>query len=212
MLYGQLPEVSIGEQKFHGILVNVPNPKKSAVLRLPTSEEILERLAQQKSIRRPIGRRKSQTEYTPNPKADLDLFQKIRLDKGEEFDEYEAGNAISKLTYCEVTDCQREAEEYRVSLKTPFGITSHVLAIPTVRDISLYRRGIVHSIDLPHGAEEVRFRIEPAVTLYDAVIQKTEGYIEGTTAKQVPPHHKSAVVSELVQAVDDLDPPLDPNS
>jgi hypothetical protein len=28
----------------------------------------------------------------------------------------------------------------------------------------------------------------------------------------VPPHHKSAVVVELVQAIDDLDPALDPNS
>jgi len=42
---------------------------------------MLDRLDQQKSIRRTLGRRKSQTEFVPNPKADLDLFNKIRLDK-----------------------------------------------------------------------------------------------------------------------------------
>ena len=80
---------------------------------------MLERLDQQKSIRRTIGRRKSQTEFVPNLKADLDLFTKIRLDKdGAEFDEFEAGNAISKLTFCEVTDCQRAGDEYRIALRT----------------------------------------------------------------------------------------------
>ena len=113
-MYGDIPA--------EGITIRVPNPPKTALLRLPTNQEMLDRLDQQKSIRRTIGRRKSQTEFVPNPKADLDLFNKIRLDKGgAEFDEFEAGNAISKLTFCEVTDCQRAGDEYRVTLRTPFG-------------------------------------------------------------------------------------------
>jgi hypothetical protein len=112
-MYGDIPT--------EGITIRVPNPPKTAFLRLPTNQEMLERLDQQKSIRRTIGRRKSQTEFVPNLKADLDLFCKIRLDKdGAEFDEFEAGNAISKLTFCEVTDCQRAGDEYRVTLRTPF--------------------------------------------------------------------------------------------
>ncbi len=174
---------------------------------------MLERLDQQKSIRRTIGRRKSQTEFVPNPKADLDLFNRIRLDKdGPEFDEYEAGNAIAKLTFCEVTDCERAGDEYRITLKTPFGVTVHTVKVPTQRDITIYRRTVVSSTDLPHGQEELRYRIEPAVELYDSVVTKIEGYAASFQPTDVPPHHKSAVVVELVQAIDDLDPAIDPNS
>jgi hypothetical protein len=204
-MYGDIPT--------EGITIRVPNPPKTAFLRLPTNQEMLERLDQQKSIRRTIGRRKSQTEFVPNLKADLDLFSKIRLDKdGAEFDEFEAGNAISKLTFCEVTDCQRAGDEYRVTLRTPFGETIHQVKIPTQRDITVYRRTVVSSTDLPHGQEELRYRIEPSVGLYDSVVTKVEGYAGFLKPADVPPHHKSAVVVELVQAIDDLDPALDPNS
>ncbi len=202
-----------GDISAAGITIRVPNPPKTAQLRLPTNEEMLERLDQQKSIRRTIGRRKSQTEFVPNLKADLDLFSKIRLDKdGAEFDEFEAGNAISKLSFCEVTDCHRAGDEYRIALRTPFGDTVHMVKIPMQRDITVYRRMVVSSTDLPHGQEELRYRIEPAVDLYDSVVTKIEGYAASFKPADVPPHHKSAVVVELVQAIDDLDPALDPNS
>ncbi|MGA2601846.1 MAG: hypothetical protein ABSH09_33195 [Bryobacteraceae bacterium] len=50
-MYGNIPA--------GGITVRVPNPPKTASLRLPTNDEMLVRLAQQKSIRRSMGRRKS---------------------------------------------------------------------------------------------------------------------------------------------------------
>ncbi len=204
-MYGDIPAA--------GITIRVPNPPKTAQLRLPTNDEILDRLDQQKSIRRTIGRRKSQTEFVPNANADLDLFNRIRLDKdGPEFDEFEAGNAISKVTFCEVTDCERDGDEYRVTLKTPFGVTVHTVKVPTQRDIMIYRRTVVSSTELPHGQEELRYRIEPAVNLYDSVVTRIEGYAESFKPGDVPPHHKSAVVVELVQTIDDLDPALDPNS
>ncbi len=204
-MYGSIPE--------QGITIKVPNPPKAARVRLPTSDEMLGRLAAQKSIRRTIGRRKSQTQFIPNPQADLALFNQIRLDKdGPEFDEFEASNAVSKLTFCEVTDCERVGEEYRITLKTPFGDAIHTMRIPTQRDVTLYRRTVVSATDLPHGQEEIRYRTEPAIDLYDSVVAKAEGYIDGLKMTDVPPHHKSAVVVELVQAIDDLDPQIDPNS
>ena len=161
----------------------------------------------------PLAGANRRREFVPNPQADLALFNQIRLDKdGAEFDEFEAGNAISKLTYCEVTDCERVGDEYRITLKTPFGDTTHTMKIPTQRDMTVYRRTVVSATDLPHGQEELRYRIEPAVDLYDSVVSKIEGYVDGYKAADVPPHHKSAVVVELVQAIDDLDPQIDPNS
>ena len=207
-MYGDVPN--------EGIRIRVPNPPKTAMVRLPSSQEILDRLAQQKSIRRNLGRRKSRTDFVPNHAADLALFNAIRLDKGaadfQEFDEFEASTAISKLTFCDVTECVRVGDEYRITLQTPFGDTAHTMKIPTQRDIMLYRRLVVASTDLPHGQEELRYRTEPAVELYDAVVSKAEGYAPDRKITDVPPHHKSAVVVELVQAIDDLDPALDPNS
>jgi hypothetical protein len=213
MLYGELPDVSLGGgATAKGVTVKVANPPKTAVLGLPTGQQILDRLAQQKSIRRNLGRRKSQTDFVPNLKADLDLFNQIRVDKdGLEFDEYEAGAAVARLTFCEVTDCQRAGDEYKISLKTPFGDTMHSMKIPTQRDVTVYRRMVVSATDLPHGQEELRYRIEPAVDLYNATVSKIEGYAASYKGADVPPHHKSAVVVELVSAIDDLDPVLDPN-
>ena len=204
-MYGSVPAT--------GIKIRVPSPPKAAFVRLPTSDEMLARLDAQKTIRRDLGRRKSQTEYVPNPAADLVLFNKIRLDKdGPEFDEYEATDAINKLTYAEVTACERAGEEYNVTLRTAFGDTTHTLRGPTRRDIMLYRRSVVAATDLPHGQSELRFRTEPAIDLYNAVAAKIAGYAEGITPADVPPHHMSAVVVELIQAIDELDPVLDPNS
>jgi hypothetical protein len=214
MLYGELPEITLPNgEKARGIRVSVPNPPKVAFLGLPTNEQMVERLDSQKSIRRSLGRRKSQTDYSPNTKADLALFQKIRLDKdGPDFDEYEAANALGKLTSAEVTGCERDGEEYTVTLKTPFGEVKHSLNVPTQRDLQQYRRSVVSSIDLPHGVEELRYKIDPALKLYEAVIATIAGYSPSVKPADVPPHHKSAAVVELVQAIEELDLALDPNS
>ena len=86
MLYGQLPTVTIDGKELHGVTVKVANPPKSAVLALPTNEQMMARLNQNKLVRRTLGRGKTQTEFLPNRQADLDLFQKIRQDSGLELD------------------------------------------------------------------------------------------------------------------------------
>jgi hypothetical protein len=215
MLYGELPEVTLPSgEKARGIRVSVPNPPKIAFLGLPTNEQMLERLNQQKPIlRRSLGRGKSKTEYTPNTKADMDLFSRIRLDKdGPEFDEYEAADTLARLASAEVIDCQNQGNQYVVTIKTPFGEAKHTLGGPMRRDLAQYRSSVVDSVDLPRGVEELRHRVAPAVALYDAVVLKIEGYAAEYTAANIPPHHKSAVVAELVQALEEIDISLDPNS
>lgn len=214
MLYGELPEITLPNgEKGRAVRVNNPHPPKTAYLALPTNEQMVAKLDSQKSIRRSLGRRKSTTEAVPNVKGDIELFKAIRLDKeGVEFDEFESQNALSKLTFCDVTGCEREGDQYVVSLQTPFGDTKHWVSVPTQKDIQLYRRSVIDPVDLPHGVEELRFRIGPPLKLYDAVVVKVEGYAKGIEPKDVPPHHKSGVVVELVQALEEIDPVLDPNS
>jgi hypothetical protein len=211
MLYGELSQVKPGDVEYTGILIRVPNPPKAAALRLPTNAEMLEWLDSGHMIRRSIGRRKSKTEIPPNTGSDLALFGRIRLDKdGAEFDEYEAGNAIAKLTFYEIAECSRSGSDYRIVMRTPWGDTVHYVTSPTQRDLTFYRRSLGDPVILPHGVEDFHFKHGTACEFYDSVAVKVEGYALGMAPKDVPPHHKSAVAAELAAAMDDLDPALDP--
>lgn len=216
MLYGELPDVDPGNGglKVRGILVRIPNPKKTAVIRLPTNAEMVERLSKEKFVRRDEGRGQTKVQFTPNTKADLELFNKLRLDQGgADFDEFEAAKAIAMITYCEPTGYEAVGDQFVIDLKTSLGKTRHTLNIPFERDLMIYRRGVTSSRGLPHGQVEIRYPPDPPVTLYDAVVVNIEGYAESYQPTDVPPHHKAAVVAELVLAIDnELDPAIDPNS
>ncbi len=107
-MYGEIPEIqtSTGEA-INGFPVQILRPAKTAVLRLPANSEMSEYLSQQKTLYRDLGRRKGQSESVPNPKSDLDLFNRIPIDKGPEFDEAEAAKAIGLLTRQRVTKCEQ---------------------------------------------------------------------------------------------------------
>jgi len=164
-----------------------------------------------KTLYRDLGRRKGEQEDVPNPAADIKLFKAIRIDKdGEEFDEFEALYAIGVITTHRVTECVRDGQEYMIKLVTLFGDTTHRVRIPYQKEIADYRRTMYKVRDMPHGVEERTFPPQAPVKLYDAVIQEANGYLMGIGG--VPPHHKRAIVSELMTAITLLDPDIDPNS
>ena len=215
-MYGKLPEVDLGNgAKAPGILIKIRRPAKTAVVRLPSPEELVDYLRAQKTIYRNQGRGKGQSEAVPNPKSDRELFDKIRLDKdGPKFDEYETASTLAQVTWHRIQAAEREGEGWKIGLETKFGNTMHVVEVPTERDLAIYRRKCYQATDLPHGAEERRFPPEAPMELYGAVIKRIEGYAS-TDPAAVPPHHKSAVVIELLNALEDSDDgagETDPNS
>lgn len=213
-MYGELPEVQLPDgSTVRGYQISIPAPPKSAVVRLPTSAELLTYLAAQRSLYKDLGRRMGEPQDVPTPKADQALFRAIRLDtpadESQEFDDAEALYAIGLITRHRIDGCERDGQSYIISLATMFGVTKHTVSIPFQKDIAEYRRHVYYSRDLPHGIEERRFPPEVPVKLYDAVKTSVEGYAPGT---DVPPHHKRAVVAELLASLASLDPSLDPNS
>lgn len=214
-MYGELPEIESKDgQKIKGFPVQILRPQKFAVLRLPTNDEMLDYQSKQRVIYRDLGNRTGESEAVPNPQADLDLFAKLRMDKfdsSQEFDAAEAATAIGQLTRQKIESSKREGDGYRITLKTRFGPTVHVIKIPFEKDLALYRQTVFKSRDLPHGLEERRFPPEAGARLYDSAIESIEGYTPEFTPKTVPPHHKSAIVMELVSAINELDPAFDPN-
>lgn len=209
MLYGELQTVPFDGKEYQGFRFRISNPPKTAILRLPTSAEMIERIDNQKSILRSIGRGKTQSEPVPNPEADLRLFEQLRV-AGADFDEFEARTSISRLTEVDVTASSRAGDIYRITLKTPFCSVIHRLKMPTEKVLHFYRRGIVASTSMRHGQEELKYRASAAVEFYDAVFDSTEGYAPGV---EPPAHHKFRVASDLSDACQDFDPlDFDPNS
>jgi hypothetical protein len=226
-VYGELPSLDLadgsGTHPGFPVVLQSYDPPHTAVLRLPTNDELLEYLAAQKSLYRSVGRG-GKGEDVPNPKADLRLFTAIRLDKsGVEFDADEANYAINQITRHRVTACERSGNTYVIALQTMFGPTTHTVRIPYQKELAAYRRDVLDVRDKGRGVEERRFPPEVPCKLYDKVIVGVTGYapnlidhstnpptglVETTT---VPPHHKRSVVAELVSAYDALDPDLDPN-
>lgn len=185
----------------------VLEPPKKATLRVPTPDEMLERLRQQRTLRRSLGRRRNTFDFVPNPQADLTLLEKITVSReGDPFDADEAEHAIGVLSGADVTGSGYEGSLIRVELEWKFfgplcGDTKHWLRVPSIKQVRKYRGDLLAVTDLAHNQSEIRFRIDAAITLYDALVERAEGYAEGV---EVPPHHKSAVVAEAVAVLEDL--------
>jgi len=215
MPYGMLPEVEVtidGQLKLQPAFpVVIVAPPKQALLRLPTSVELLEYLSAQRSTMTDLGRGKTKYADIPNPKADRKLFDAIRIDKtGEEFDDAEALYAIGLITRLRISDCTRDGQNYVVGLDTLFGSTVHTVRMPWRKEMVEYQRAVDDPVSLPHGVEQHRFPPEVPVKLYDKIVQSATGYSDGDNA--VPPHHKRAVINSVMEAMSLLDPGFDPNS
>jgi len=210
MLYGELPELKTasGGDAVKGFPVEILNPPKRAVLRLPTDEELMDRLSKNRTIVTDLGRGRSDSKAIPNTKADLELFGKIRIDDGPEFDEFEAARAIGKITYCRVVSCERVGSQFEIKLETYSGEIVHTLKSPLESAMWKYRESILVRRDLGRNKEELRYRYPVAVELYDACEGTAVGYAPGSA---IPPHHKFNVALDLARAVDELDHPADPN-
>ena len=197
-LYGELPQVTLPSgDVVNGFTVRIPSPEKTAVLRLPTAKEFLTYL--QKSLNR-SNKKVSSLQGTD----ELEVFNLIRLDKGEEFDEFEAEYIIGKIFVSDVfvTSGEKVGDTYHVRLHTGFGESVHVFRMPSLKELNQYRKAAT-----PKVAD---WFDNPTVDLYDKLIKRTEGYAEGYEPADMPPFHKLLTVRETVAYYDTFDP-LIPN-
>jgi len=80
-MYGELdPIETVSGNEVPGIPVVIRNPHKTAVMRLPTSEEIAAYTASIRTLVYRLGRGISRSETVPNRDAERKLFESIRLD------------------------------------------------------------------------------------------------------------------------------------
>jgi hypothetical protein len=134
-MYGELPEISLTNgDKTNGypvVIESSPTGPKTAVLRLPTTAELMKHMASQRSLYRDLGRGKGKGEDVPTPKADRELFNAIRIDGGaDDWDDDEVNHAISTVTRHRVASCERVGQTFVVTLTTVFGELKHTVRIP----------------------------------------------------------------------------------
>ena len=232
-MYNDLPTLTTadGQQTtgFPILIRNSPTGPKTAVLRLPTSAELLDWFAQQKDVIKTLGRGQTEEVAALTPKADQRLFRTIRIDRlagadtgdgagmGVEFDDDEALYALGQITRHRVESCERDGQTFVVVLTTTWtDRLTHTVRIPYESEISKYRRAAVTVRSLPNGYIEQRLNVGAAVELYDSILVSADGYgagsVVGSVAGSVPPHHKRTVIVKLLTELSLLDPALDPNS
>jgi hypothetical protein len=174
MLYGQAHTITLEDATtLDGYRVKIPYPEKSAVVRLPTDQEV----AAYSDLPH------KEDDRTP----EVDLFAKLLLHlDGDAFDEYECAYIINNLLSVSATGCVREGHNCRVTLKTPFGEVVNVLRMPSIKEITLFRSAVVSE-----NAKGVR---TAHVSLFDKLQQSSEGYADGF---QVPLFHKAPCIGEV---------------
>jgi hypothetical protein len=174
-------------------------------VRFPTDEEWCSRARRHRTVRKTLGRGKSQFLPGNARSVDYELFRKIRVDDdGAEFDEADGAAVVDRLDRAEVVEVERTGTQYRIVMKVPGAKTVHTLRIPSqaqVDDFSAASGSSIHS----DRQTEIRIYMDPAAPLYDAIAVHSEGY-KGA----VPITHKlgalRAMLAELNASIDDTDP------
>jgi hypothetical protein len=201
MLYGQTNTITTESgEVLNGFAVSIPNPPKSAIIRLPNAVESTKYFV--KYMERFASNQKKNAPDLDRT-IELDLFYAIRLDKGEPFDEYEAEFIVSRITGSIVTSSEKSADGFTINIKTPFGEVSHTLRQPTFKQMAEFRKA---------SSNPTGFSLHPTTSLYDSLLVKMEGYVPTFGVSDVPPEHKSLCVTELTIAHTLIDPiQIDPN-
>jgi hypothetical protein len=167
--------------------------EKRCEVRFPTDEEWGAWARAQRTIRHFLGRGKSQSEDLDLPRINAELFKTIRIDKdGPEFDDAEAGMVIGRVERSQVLEVEREGNNYRIAMKVPGARVTHVLRMPTAKEMQEHERAST-SVVAARRSIETRAFLEPSGTLYDKLHVSHDGY-----AGVVPIVHKSAAVSEVI--------------
>ena len=167
--------------------------EKQCEVRFPTDDEWCGWARSQRTVRRFLGRGKSQSEELDLPKINAELFAKIRTDKdGPEFDDAEAGMVIGRIERTTITSIEREGNNYRIAMKVPGARVMHVLRMPTAKEMQDHERAST-SVVAARRSVETRAFLEPSGELYDKLHVSHGGY-----AGAVPIVHKSAAVAEVI--------------
>ncbi len=181
------------------IHLRTPDGMKQVRVRFPTDEEWIDRQKKRKVIVKQLGRGVSETTIPDSAEADAALFAKIRgpEENAPEVDAFEASRIIEQLSQADVDDVVQEGDAFRVMLRVLGGTVSHVLRMPSAKDVFEYRRGFARVLDLPYNRQELIINLAPAAALFQKLLESSEGY-----AGDVPIIHQAVAVKAAIDTLD----------
>jgi hypothetical protein len=179
--------------------LRTPTGLKTVRVRFPNDEEWIERQRKRKVIVKQLGRGVSETTIPNSEDADAALLAKIRVpeENAPEVDAFEASRVIEQLSQAEVDDVVQVGDAFRVTLRVLGGTVTHLLKMPSAKDVFEYRRGFARVLDLPYNRQELIINLAPAGALYKRLAQTAEGY-----AGEVPVIHQAVAVKAAIDALD----------
>lgn len=179
--------------------LRTPAGLKTVRVRFPNDEEWIERQRKRKVIVKQLGRGVSETTIPNSEDADAALLTKIRVpeENAPEVDAFEASRVIEQLSQAEVDDVVQVGDAFRVTLRVLGGKVTHLLKMPSAKDVFEYRRGFARVLDLPYNRQELIINLAPAGALFKRLAQTAEGY-----ADEVPVIHQAVAVKAAIDALD----------
>ncbi|QOY88187.1 hypothetical protein [Paludibaculum fermentans] len=179
--------------------LRTPTGLKTVRVRFPNDEEWIERQRKRKVIVKQLGRGVSETTIPNSEDADAALLTKIRVpeENAPEVDAFEASRVIEQLSQAEVDDVVQVGDAFRVTLRVLGGTVTHLLKMPSAKDVFEYRRGFARVLDLPYNRQELIINLAPAGALFKRLAQTAEGY-----AGEVPVIHQAVAVKAAIDALD----------
>jgi len=177
--------------------LRTPAGVKTIRVRFPSDEEWTERQRRRKVVIKQLGRGVSETIIGNAEDADAALLARIRDGEGPEIDPFEASRIIEQLSQAEVDDVVQTGDSFRVTLRVLGGTVTHLLKMPSAKDVFEYRRGFARVLDLPYNRQELTINLGAAGALYKKLITATEGY-----AGEAPIIHQAVTVKAAIDALD----------
>jgi len=179
--------------------LRTPDGVKTVRVRFPSDEEWTERQRRRKIVIRQLGRGISETTVPSSEDVDAALLAKIRVPEEApiEVDPFEASRIIEQLSQAEVDDVVQAGDAFRVTLRVLGGTVTHLLKMPSAKDVFEYRRGFARVLDLPFNKQELTINLAAAGALYKKLVQSTEGHVG-----DVPIIHQAVAVKAAIDALD----------
>ena len=174
-----------------------PDGVKTIRVRFPTDDEWAERQRRRKVIVKNIGRGMSETIIPNGEEIEAALLAKIRTEEEPQVDAFEAQKVIEQLATCEVDDVVLAGDSFRVVLRVLGGTVTHLLKMPSAKDVNQYRAGFAHVLDMPYGRQQLTINLRAAGDLHKKLLDATEGYVG-----DVPLVHRAVAVKAAIDALD----------
>lgn len=174
-----------------------PGGVKTVRVRFPSDDEWGERQRRRKVIAKSLGRGISETVIPNGEDIDAALLAKIRTEEEPDVDAFEAQKVIEQLAACDVDDVVQAGDSFRVVLRVLGGTVTHLLKMPSAKDVNAYRRSFARVLDLPFNRQELTISIRAAADLWKKLVEATEGY-----TGDVPIIHQAVAVKAAIDALD----------